>query len=357
MTDTPGASAGVVVAGLALAAAFLPWTDAAAGAEPVGAGLAAVALAAFLLSRHGLVGRPAGPVVAALGSLGLAGYALYRLVAPAVGTGEAPTVGTGLVLAGVAGAAGLAAAAVDLRGLSTSEALALLADASAAAAVGVVGLVVGNLVAVVPLLFLGEVSFAVAAGITTVGFGAGLVLLAAAVLRRRETGWDYVDARVPTLRDLGYAVAGTVALLALATAIGLAFTEVGLPTAESSIEQEARGMDNPVFLLVLVPLSWLVIGPGEELVFRNLVQKSLYERFSPAGAVVVASVIFAAVHVPQYYNPNPVAMLSTLAVVFALSLLLGWTYLRTGNLVVPVLIHGTFNALQFALLYLRLTGA
>ena len=43
--------------------------------------------------------------------------------------------------------------------------------------------------------------------------------------------------------------------------------------------------------------------------------------------------------------------------VFALSLLLGWVYARTENLVVPIFVHGAFNAIQFGALYLAEIGA
>ena len=49
-------------------------------------------------------------------------------------------------------------------------------------------------------------------------------------------------------------------------------------------------------------------------------------------------------------------LVAGLAVVFALSLALGWVYYRTENLVVPILVHGAFNAIQFAGLYVRMTG-
>jgi membrane protease YdiL (CAAX protease family) len=42
--------------------------------------------------------------------------------------------------------------------------------------------------------------------------------------------------------------------------------------------------------------------------------------------------------------------------VTVLSLVLGWVYYRTENLLVPIFVHGAFNAIQFAGLYVRLTG-
>ena len=45
-----------------------------------------------------------------------------------------------------------------------------------------------------------------------------------------------------------------------------------------------------------------------------------------------------------------------LGVVFALALVLGATYELTDNLVVPALIHGAYNAVQFGIQYLAATG-
>jgi len=47
----------------------------------------------------------------------------------------------------------------------------------------------------------------------------------------------------------------------------------------------------------------------------------------------------------------------TIGVILVLSVVLGGLYERTGTLVVPVLVHGCFNGLQFGLLYVEVTGA
>lgn len=359
MSDGPAASVGVVFAGLALAAAFLPWTGApmAVGGvgvgSPGGAAIAGVALFAFLLRRHGVLDRRAGATLAGASSLAILGYALYSLVASGIETGS-PSVGIGLPIAASAGALGIAAAVADRAALPAGRLRRMVGDVLMGAAVGVAGLAVGTAVALAGMVLVGGRDTVVTTGAATVGFGVGLALVAGGVLRFRGYGTGYVDIELPDRWDLLYAVGGTLALLGLGVAISVAFQQLGLPSARSTIEQQARETD-PTFLLVLVPMSWLVIGPGEELVFRNVVQKSLYENFSPAGAVVVTSAIFALVHVPQYYSPNPVATLNTLAVVFVLSLILGAAYARTRNLLVPILIHGTFNAIQFAGLYVSLT--
>lgn len=60
--------------------------------------------------------------------------------------------------------------------------------------------------------------------------------------------------------------------------------------------------------------------------------------------------IFAVVHVPAYYHPDPAVVASSIGVIFGGSLVFGWVYARTDNLVVPALVHGAFNAIQILLL-------
>jgi membrane protease YdiL (CAAX protease family) len=138
--------------------------------------------------------------------------------------------------------------------------------------------------------------------------------------------------------------------------ISALFGWLGVESTTHSLIRAAQ--DNPGILLALVPLSYLVVGPGEELLYRNVVQKSLSTEFSPPGAVVVASAIFAAVHLPAYADPSgsALAVLNTLAVVFVLSLILGALYERTENVAVSALVHGSFNAIAFLVTYVEITG-
>nr|WP_305794470.1 CPBP family intramembrane glutamic endopeptidase [Halomarina rubra] len=118
----------------------------------------------------------------------------------------------------------------------------------------------------------------------------------------------------------------------------------------------AAGRENPTLLLVLIPLSVLLVGPGEELFYRGVVQGWLRESFGPVGAIVAASVLFASIHVPGLVGSSGLAVLATLAIIGFLALYLGALYEYTGNLVVPALVHGLYNATQFALAYVQATG-
>jgi membrane protease YdiL (CAAX protease family) len=365
--DGLAASLGLVLAGVALAAAFLPWTGepplvpvSAIEGSPVAAGLALVSTLTFALRRHRAIPRSVGAPVAGLTAAAVAAVAVVRLVEPALGAGSAPAVGRGLPIAGLAGLFAAGVAVADARATTDGALRGQLRAVALSLVIAFVGFAVSTIVAYTvtlpPLWYVTGMGRSQAFPLLTVGAGLGLLLFAVGYFRVRGLDRTYVDLAWPDLEDVVWSVAGLLVLLGTATGIAMVFSNLGLPTAESSIERIAAEGGDPWFLLALVPLSWLVIGPGEELVYRNIVQKYLYESFSRPTAVVVASVAFAAVHFQQYADPNPIATLSTLSLVFVLSVVLGYTYYRTENLLVPVFIHGTFNAVQFLVMYVELTG-
>ena len=112
------------------------------------------------------------------------------------------------------------------------------------------------------------------------------------------------------------------------------------------------GRQGPTVFLVLIPLSFLLVGPGEELLYRGVIQGTLRESFHPARASVLASLIFAMVHV---FSLQGSGKLVYIGVVFTLALVLGAAYELTDNLAVPALIHGAYNAAQFGLAYYTVT--
>lgn len=199
---------------------------------------------------------------------------------------------------------------------------------------------------------LGDIGLTVVA---SVGTGLGAVLFAGIYFEHSRHSVEFLDLDPPGLRDLGYAVGGLVLLTGTLIAISVLATELGVSFSQHSLEQQARDGDERL-LLLLIPVSILFIGPGEELVFRNVVQKRLAEQYSTYGAIGVASVIFAAIHASAYATAAPPQIVGSLSIVFVLSLILGWLYARTEKLVVPALTHGCFNAVQFGLLYVEIAG-
>ncbi|MDZ7700854.1 MAG: lysostaphin resistance A-like protein [Halobacteriales archaeon] len=356
MTDRTAATAGFVVAGIALAAALGGWPG---GLGPVAAALSGAALVGLGLRRHGRLERGAVDGAAALGGVAAAAVAVGSLFGPAVVDGAA-AVSPWPVVTAAAGLLVAAFAYADWLELSRSALLDKLASSAVATALGLAGLVAIVIWSVVVggvfRSVAGEISPATGAVLSSVALGLGTASVAWLYLRGGGRGIAFIELRRPTWREAGLVVGGVAVLLGVNIAISWAFQQLGLAAAEHTIFDVARR--DPSLLLVLIPLSILVIGPGEELLYRNVVQKSLYGAFSRPAAVVVASVVFAAAHVPAYSSAGatPLSVLNTLAVVFALSIVLGVAFDRTRNVLVPALIHGGFNAVAFAATYAQLVA-
>lgn len=180
----------------------------------------------------------------------------------------------------------------------------------------------------------------------------GFVLVGLAYLLATGRGLAYIDLHVPTRRDWTYAIGGSVAILALVLGVGLLVELLDLPGASNVIVTFVEG--NPELLLVLIPFVFLANAPAEEFLFRNVVQKRLYDAFSREWAIVIASLLFTVVHIPAFWVPDPAAMAVSLTVVFVGSCVFGYLYARTDNLVVPTIAHAAVNSVQFGLLYLYL---
>ncbi|WP_049969578.1 CPBP family intramembrane glutamic endopeptidase [Haladaptatus cibarius] len=192
--------------------------------------------------------------------------------------------------------------------------------------------------------------------VSTLSLGLGTGTVAALFMAGRGYGLSHLDFKLPDVSGFVYVIVGTIALLALQIVAGIVMTQFGISTAEHSIQQQAS-QGNPEILLLLIPAALLIIGPGEELLYRNIIQKSLYDTFSKRNAVVIASVIFALAHIPAYaMGSTLMGTAATLVIIFLLALLLGTIYLKTGNVTVPALIHGSYDAVLFGLMYLQITG-
>jgi membrane protease YdiL (CAAX protease family) len=201
-------------------------------------------------------------------------------------------------------------------------------------------------VTVTPLLSI-VLSLALATG---VGFG-GVALL---YLRYRDRGIGYVGLDVPSLRDVAFVIAGYLASFALLVVASVVLTQTGTEAAPNTAAEV--GMENPEILLLLVPASFLLIAPGEELLYRGVVQNRLGEALPAPVAIVLASLIFASIHFFSL-SGAPQARLVSISVLVLPTLVFGTVYELTDNLVVPSLIHGAYNATLFSLLYLTIRFA
>ncbi len=165
---------------------------------------------------------------------------------------------------------------------------------------------------------------------------------------------SYLGVRWPTPFELGVVVVGWVTILV--TVIGISFV-VQLLGAEPAANQSAEvAMANPALIPLLIVAMFLVVGPCEEILYRGVVQGRLRETLPAAPSIIIASAVFALIHVVALTGGIE-GRLVTVAVLFFPSLVFGIVYEYTENIVVPSLLHGLHNAVIFTLLYVSIAFA
>ena len=88
--------------------------------------------------------------------------------------------------------------------------------------------------------------------------------------------------------------------------------------------------------------SFLVVGVGEEVLFRGIVFRMIDDRWGTAVGLIASALIFGFVHIT---NDNATVW-SSLAIAVEAGLLLGAAYKWSGTLWVPIGIHWSWNYFQ-----------
>lgn len=181
-----------------------------------------------------------------------------------------------------------------------------------------------------------------------IGLGAG----AAVYLYKTDRGWDWLDLHRPGKWDIVWMVGGTIiTFIALIIVSILAFSIDADPPEQSTIMIIREDTVLIIFMLLTV---WILNAPAEELLFRNVIQKRLYSAFSGVASVIIASLLFAGIHVLTFVlvGTSLIDVLVPILGIFIGSIVMGYAYWRTKNLWVPIVIHGLFNSIQISLLLL-----
>ncbi|SHG70678.1 CPBP family intramembrane glutamic endopeptidase [Halobaculum gomorrense] len=161
---------------------------------------------------------------------------------------------------------------------------------------------------------------------------------------------DVLRVRRPTARDAAIALGGSIGLVVAGYGILLAFAAAGLSPSTN------QALTNPPgYFLAMIPLSFLTVAVGEELLFRGVIQGELRRALGPAGAVGGASLLFGLLHYVAGIG-TPAEKTVYVVVAATLGIGLGALYEYTDNIVVPIAVHGAYNAVQYVLQYLEVTG-
>ncbi len=161
------------------------------------------------------------------------------------------------------------------------------------------------------------------------------VLILLVPLEPRELGLGAAGWR-PLLAGAGL---GLVALLC-SFAIQLAtIAVVGQPPQELDINRVVSGLASDLGLVGLILLGAVLAGAAEEALFRGVILTGLRKHLSPAAAVLICALLFAALHLsPWRFLPQ-----------FALGCLLGWLTLRTGSCWPAAVAHAVHNGVLLAI--------
>lgn len=107
---------------------------------------------------------------------------------------------------------------------------------------------------------------------------------------------------------------------------------------------------SPEFAWVMVVVSFLIVGPAEEYLFRGIVYGGLLTLFEGRHWLILAlvsSMFFAAVHLYYAIVYGITALIPfTDIVTFGLAMAITY-YLSGGNIFIPALLHGAYDAIGF----------
>jgi len=155
---------------------------------------------------------------------------------------------------------------------------------------------------------------------------------------------DLVSVSLPSLREVGLIVGSAIVLYGLQIGILLTLREFGFRTGENPATIAAG--DPVVYYAAMIVVSLLIVGPAEELLLRGVVQGGLRRSFDAAPAILIAALIFGALH--GNVEGTAVEQVTYMGVTVVLGAILGVLYERTENVLVPGFAHGLYNAIIFA---------
>lgn len=179
-----------------------------------------------------------------------------------------------------------------------------------------------------------------------------------AIRGSRTTKQELGLTRLPSWYDLFWAPVSFVAYMIVAGVILAIVTSV-LPSFDADEVQDI-GFENlsAYYEYVLAFITLVVIAPvAEEILFRGYLFGKLRKYMPVAGAVLLSSVIFAALHLSYEEDPETGALMVTQwnAALNILPLAVALAVLReyTGSIWASILLHAMKNGIAFYLLFIN----
>lgn len=102
--------------------------------------------------------------------------------------------------------------------------------------------------------------------------------------------------------------------------------------------QDEQITELPIIVYVLFFINVCVLAPiWEEIFFRGILLRRFTLKWSPQKSIIISSILFGLIHV------NPLNVFFA----FFIGCLLGYVYLKTKSIIVPILVHSFSNFLAF----------
>lgn len=157
---------------------------------------------------------------------------------------------------------------------------------------------------------------------------------------------------VPDRRDLAVGVLGTGVLVGTMLASQYVLSAYGVEIAENTAVESGRS--NPELFLYYIPLVLFLNVPGEELLFRGVVQGLFRRAYGVVPGILAAGAIFGAIHYVALLNQG--SAMAYVAIAVLSGIILGAVYEYTGNILVPIAVHAVWNIFVYLNLYAETGG-
>jgi uncharacterized protein len=147
----------------------------------------------------------------------------------------------------------------------------------------------------------------------------------------RELGWEF-GPKAAKLFVAGIVVNALLGLAIVGTIVLTGWQQIdvyGIP---------AYGLATVAGYLVLTAILMLAVGIGEETLFRGYIQTDLMRKYGNFPALIVTSLVFAAIHIVMLISGQEVSPLSIFNI-FVASLVMGYLYVITGSICASIGFH------------------
>lgn len=154
-----------------------------------------------------------------------------------------------------------------------------------------------------------------------------------------------VPAYRPSMANYRAVAVGLVAALALGLGGAVVVNQLFPVDGSESVFGGVASLTLPT-ALAYGAIAILIVAPAEEFLFRGVIQGRLRESMGVTPAIVGASLLFGAFHILNYTG-SATSIVAHVGVIVVVAFVFAYAYERTDNIVVPILIHGVYDATLF----------